>query len=80
MHFGTQSYCYESYDRVYTVKFDTQKTHLVVFDYLNKYINMSSLTLSGETIILTKHCVTFRSCCRVDSHNITIGHAVNDLT
>ena len=35
----------DSYGREYDVKFNTQKTHLVVCDYLNKYINMSSLTL-----------------------------------
>ena len=41
----------ESYGREYDVKFNiTQKTHLVVCDYLNKYSNMSSLTLNGETI------------------------------
>ena len=40
----------ESYGRGYDVKFNTQKTHLVVCDYLNKYSNMSSLTLNGETI------------------------------
>ena len=36
----------ESYGRECDVKFNTQKTHLVVCDYLNKYINMSSLTLN----------------------------------
>ena len=42
---------YESYGLEYDVKLNTQKTHLVVCDYLNKYSNMSSLTLNGETII-----------------------------
>ena len=40
----------ESYGRGYDVKINTQKTHLGVCDYLNKYSNMSSLTLNGETI------------------------------
>ena len=33
----------ESYGREYDVKFNTQKTHLVVCDYLNTYSNMSLL-------------------------------------
>ena len=41
----------ESYGREYDVKFNTQKTHLVVCDYLNKYINMSSLTLNVQLLL-----------------------------
>ena len=70
----------ESYGREYDVKFNTQKTHLVVCDYLNKYINMSSLTLNGETIIRQRIASHLGHVVGVDSHNITIRHAVNDLT
>ena len=70
----------ESYGREYDVKFNTQITHLVVCDYLNKYINMSSLTLIGETIIRQRIASHLDHVVGVDSHNITIRHAVNDLT
>ena len=44
----------ESHGCKYDVKFNTQTTHLVVCNYLNKYSNMSSMTLNGETIIRSR--------------------------
>ena len=70
----------ESYGREYDVKFNTQKTHLGACDYLNKYIYISSLTLSGETIIRQRIESHLGHVVGVDSHNITIRHAANDLT
>ena len=41
---------------------------------------MLSLTLNGETIIRQRNASHLGNVVGVDSHNTTIGHAVNDLT
>ena len=63
-----------SYGRKYDVKFNTQNTHLVVCNDLNTYMNMSSLTLSDETIIRQRIASHLGHVVGVDSHNITIIH------